>query len=176
MTMRERSGPMRRMVVTAILFAGLAVSTVGAQAPATSPALKPGTASGTLTVGKTTVTLAHAYVGGPTSDIYVVELTDKPIPEDALAAELRRGGGQRLLRSGAVQGILLYVSAEGFVQTAIPFVGEQRGENMLASVGPLTTFTIAAGQATGVGAIAAAKYNQDWTFQARFAAAVRPVK
>ena len=68
------------------------------------------------------------------------------------------------------------MSAEGFVQTAIPFVGEQRGENMLASVGPLTTFTIAAGQATGVGAIAAAKYNQDWTFQARFAAAVRPVK
>ena len=178
--MRERFGSTGRMAATAILFGGLAVSTVAAQAPATSPAtapaLKPGTASGTLTVGKTTVTLAHAYVAGPTSDIYVVELTDKPIPDDALAAELRRGGGQGLMRTGKVQGILLYVSAEGFVQTAIPFVGEKRGEFMLASVGPLTTFTIAAGQATGVGAIAGQKYSQDWTFQARFVATVRPVK
>jgi hypothetical protein len=176
MAMRERSGSTRLMVMTAILFAGLAVSTGGAQAPATSPALKPGTASGTLTVGKTTVTLAHAYVAGPTSDIYIVELTDKPIPDADLGAELKRGGGQRQLRSGAVQGILLYVSPQGFVQTAIPFVGELRGEKMLASVGPLTTFAIAAGQATGVGSIAAAKYNQDWSFQARFAAAVRPVQ
>jgi hypothetical protein len=175
MVMKQPGGS-KRWLATVGLLAALTVSAVGAQAPAASPALKPGTAAGTLTVGTTTVNLAHAYVAGPTSDVYIVELTDKPIAEADLAGELKRGGGQRLLRSGAVQGILLYVSAQGFVQTAIPFVGEKRGESMLASVGPLTTFTIAAGQATGVGAIAAAKYNQDWSLQARFAATVRPVR
>lgn len=172
MAMSEPGGA-RRWVATAVVLAGMA-ATVGAQAPAA--ALKPGMASGTLTVGTTTVTLAHAYVAGPTSDLYVVELTDQPIPEAALGAELRRGGGQGLLRSGKVQGLLLYLSDQGFVVTAIPFVGALRGEKMLGSAGSLDAFTIAGGQATGAGGLTAEKTNQGWSFTARFAAPVRPVK
>ena len=178
MAMSEPGGA-RRWAVTATLLAGLAAATVGAQAPATTPAaaaLKPGTASGTLTVGTTTVNLTHAYVAGPTSDLYVVELTDRPIPEEALAAELRRGGGQGFLRSGKAQGLLFYLSDKGFVVTVIPFAGDVRGDRMLGSLDAFDPFTIAAGQATGAGAISAEKTNQGWSFKGRFAAAVRPVK
>ena len=177
MPMSEPGGA-RRWGATAILLAGLASSPASAQAPATGPAtaLKPGTAAGTLTVGTTTVPLTHAYVAGPTSDLYVVELTDRPIPEEALAAELRRGGGQGFLRTGKAQGLLFYLSDKGFVVTVIPFAGDLRGEKMLGSLDAFDTFTIAAGQAMGAGAIPAEKTNQGWSFTARFAAPVRPVK
>ena len=40
----------------------------------------------------------------------------------------------------------------------------------------LASFTIAAGQATGAGTLTAEDTNQSWSYQARFAAPVRPVK
>jgi hypothetical protein len=172
-------GGAKRWIAAAILSAGLAAPPAAAQAPATTPpaaALEPGTASGTLTVGTTTVNLTHAYVAGPTSDLYVVELTDRPIPEEALAAELRRGGGQGFLRSGKAQGLLFYLTDKGFVVTVIPFAGDVRGDRMLGSLDSFDSFTIAAGRATGAGAITAEKTNQGWSFKGRFAATVRPVK
>jgi hypothetical protein len=122
------------------------------------------------------VRLAHAYVAGPISGIYVVELTDRPIPEAQLGVELRRGGGQGQLRTGKVQGLLLYVAPDGFVQTAIPFVGDVRGEKMLASVGPLVRFSVSGGKASGVGSLALEKANQGWSYDATFTATVRPVQ
>jgi hypothetical protein len=155
-------------------------SPAGAQAPAgKAVAGKPAaadTAAGTLKVGATAVTLAHAYVAGPVSGVYIVELTDQPIPEAQLGAELRRGGGQGQLRSGKVQGLLLYVAPDGFVQTAIPFVGAMRGEKMLASVGPLVRFNVAGGQVSGVGSLSTEKTNQDWSYDAKFTATVRSVQ
>jgi hypothetical protein len=151
-----------------------AAAMVAAQAPAI-PA-KVDTAAGSVTVGATKVTLSHGYVAGPTSGIYVVELTDQPIPEAALAGELRRGGGQGLLRSGKAQGLLLYVGENGFVQTAIPFVGEVRGEKMLASVGSMDAFTVKGGQVTGQHVVAADKANQGWSYTASFSATLRPIK
>jgi hypothetical protein len=163
--------------VRAISFGTLALmaSSAAAQAPVAIPA-KPGVAAGTLTVGATTVTLSHAYVAGPTSGLYVVELTDQPIPDAAIAGEVKRGGGQGLLRSGKLSGLLLYIGENGFVQTAIPFAGDVRGDKMLASVGSMTTFTVKAGQATGQGAVAADKANQGWSYTASFNATVREIK
>jgi hypothetical protein len=153
----------------------LAVAPVLAQAPA-GKAAPADSATGTLKIGATAVTLAHAYVAGPVSGVYVVELTDQPIPEASLAAELRRGGGQGQLRSGKVNGLVLYVAPDGFVQTAIPFAGTVRGEKMLASVGPMIAFSVAGTQARGVGSLSAEKTNQGWSYDARFTAAVRPVQ
>src|SRR5688500_14401561 len=71
---------------------------------------KPG-AAGTLQVGKTSVTLTQAYVGPQGSDetLYCVLLVDRAIPPDAIAKELQRGGGQTLLRSGKLDGVMLLV-------------------------------------------------------------------
>jgi hypothetical protein len=170
---------MRNRLATMLCGLAILAAPAGAQAPAgkaaTGQALAADRATGTLKIGTTTVTLAHAYVAGPVSGIYVVELTDQPIAEAQLGAELRRGGGQGLLRSGKVQGLLLYVAPDGFVQTAIPFAGATRGDKMLASVGPMVRFAVATGQATGVGSLSAEKTNQGWSYDATFAATVRPV-
>jgi hypothetical protein len=152
----------------------LMASSAAAQAPPIPAKVE--VAAGSVTVGTSTVTLAHAYVAGPTSGLYVVELTDQPIPEAALTGELRRGGGQGQLRAGKVQGLLLYVGENGFVQTAIPFVGEVRGEKMLASVGPMDAFTVKAGQVTGQHTVAADKASQGWSYTASFRATLRPIK
>jgi hypothetical protein len=171
------SARMRRLAVATVLGAlwVLAAAPAAAQVAA-GKATAAGTATGVLKVGATTVQLAHAYVAGPVSGVYIVELTDQPIPEASLAGELRRGGGQGFLRSGKVQGLLLYVSPDGFVQTAIPFAGDLRGEKMLASVGSLVRFAVTGTQVSGVGSLSAEKTNQDWSFDARFSATVRPVQ
>jgi hypothetical protein len=160
------------------LLAAVAAPAVAqvATGKATTGAATAGTATGVLKVGTRTVRLAHAYVAGPVSGVYVVELTDQPIPEAALAGELRRGGGQGFLRAGKVQGLLLYVSPDGFVQTAIPFAGDLRGEKMLASVGSLVRFAVVGTQASGVGSLPAERTNQDWSYDARFTATVRSVR
>jgi hypothetical protein len=166
----------------AVLVVGvLALGVPGAIAQpgkaATAVPAKPGTATGTLTVGTTPVTLTHAYVGGPIDGgNYIIELTDQALPEASLDAELKFGSGQRLLRSGKAQGLMLYVDAKGFVVTAIPFAGEYRGNKMLASVGSLASFKVAAGQVTGAGKLTAEDTNQSWSYQAQFTATVRPVK
>ena len=166
----------RLAAATSLFAVGVLAATPAAAQVATGKSTGAGTAMGALKVGTTTVALAHAYVAGPVSGVYIVELTDRPIPEASLAAELRRGGGQGLLRSGKVQGLLLYVSPEGFVQTAIPFAGDVRGEKMLASVGSLARFTVSGGQMSGVGSLSAEKTNQDWSYDARFTATIRPVQ
>jgi hypothetical protein len=173
---RER----RRMprVAAAALLGALCLlpgGRAGAQV-ATGKATAAGTATGTIRVGAGSVALAHAYVAGPVSGVYIVELTDRPIPEASLAGELRRGGGQGFLRAGKVQGLLLYVSPDGFVQTAIPFAGGLRGEKMLASAGSLVRFRVVGNQVSGVGSLSAEKTNQGWSYDAQFTAAVRPVQ
>ncbi len=172
-------GYTRRMVaMTVVGVLALAGPSVLAQAnKATAAPAKPGTATGTLTVGTTPVTLTHAYVGGPFADgNYLIELTDQALPEASLAAELKFGGGQGLLRTGKASGLMLYVNATGFVVTAIPFAGDYRGNKMLSSVGSLASFKVAAGQVTGAGKLTAEDTNQSWSYQATFAAAARPVK
>ncbi len=168
----------RMLAMTVVGVLALAVPSVLAQSgkAATGPA-RPGTVTGTLTVGTTPVTLTHAYVGGPIDGgNYIIELTNQALPEASLAAELKFGGGQGLLRSGKAQGLMLYVDAKGFVVTAIPFAGDYRGNKMLSSVGSLASFAVAAGQVTGAGTLTAADTNQSWSYEARFAAPVRPVK
>jgi hypothetical protein len=111
--MRVRSAAM--LCALSVLAGVTALAQAPAGKAATGLPAAADKATGTLKVGATTVTLAHAYVAGPVSGIYVVELTDRPIAEAQLGAELRRGGGQGLLRSGKVQGLLLYVTPDGFV-------------------------------------------------------------
>ncbi len=170
-----------RWTIPALMIGAMALNARGAEAQpakasAAAPA-KPGTVTGTLTVGGTPVTLTHAYAAGPIDgDKYVVELTDQALPEAALATELKFGGGQGLLRSGKAQGLFLYVDAKGFVVTAIPFAGEVRGNKMLSSVGSLPSFKVAAGQVTGTGKMTTDDTNQGWSYQAQFTAPVRPVK
>lgn len=173
------TGKYARRLLAGVTVAALALGVAGVAAQSgksagSAPAV--GTAVGTLTVGGATVRLTHAYAGGPIDGSnYVVELTDQALPAAALEAELKYPG-QRLLRAGKAQGLMLYVDAKGFVLTAIPFAGEVRGSKMLASVGSLPSFTVARGLVTGAGKMSAADTNQGWSYQASFTAAVRPVK
>ncbi len=170
---RRRS---KALSLSLVLLGCVTAGVAAAQAPPPVPA-KAGVAVGTLKAGSTTVTLAHAYVAGPFDNLYVIELTDQPIPEAAIAGEVKRGGGQGLLRSGKLQGILMYVDDTGFVQTLIPFIGETRGDKMLASAGRLTSFTLKAGQVTGQGAKTPDQtMQQGWSYAASFNAIVRPAK
>jgi hypothetical protein len=167
---------MLAMTVAGVLALGVPGLLAQSGKVAAAPA-RPGTASGTLTVGTTPVTLTHAYVGGPFDDgNYLIELTDQALPEASLAAELKFAGGQRLLRTSKASGLMLYVDAKGFVVTAIPLAGDYRGNKMLSSVGSLASFKVAAGQVTGAGKLTAEDTNQSWSYQATFAAAARPVK
>ncbi|MEO5822390.1 MAG: hypothetical protein ABIT71_17925 [Vicinamibacteraceae bacterium] len=156
-----------------MLAGGAATAGQSGKAAAGAPAA--GTVTGTLTVGTTPVTLTHAYVALD-GDNYIVELTDQALPAASLAAELKFGGGQGLLRSGKAQGLMLYVDGKGFVVTAIPFAGDYRGNKMLSSVGSLVSFKVAAGQASGTGKLSLEDTNQGWSYQAQFTAPVRAVK
>jgi hypothetical protein len=171
-----------RFKAQALVLAALVLMTASAaesQAPAPIPA-KTGVAIGTLKAGSTTVTLAYAYAAGPIDSggkLYIVELTDQPIPDAAIAGELKRGGGQGLLRSGKLRGLSMYVDETGFVQTIVPFAGELRGEKMMASAGRLATFAIKAGQVTGQGAMTPDQtMQQGWSYAASFNATLRPIK
>jgi hypothetical protein len=162
------------VLVVGVLALGVPGAVAQSRKATTGAPARPGTATGTLTVGTTPVALTHAYVGGPfDGGNYIIELTDQVLPEASLAAELKFGGGQGLLRSGKAQGLMLHVDAKGFVMTAIPFAGEYRGNKMLASVGSLASFTVAAGQVTGAGKLTAEDTNQSWSYQAQFTATAR---
>jgi hypothetical protein len=159
------------------LVSGIAATGAQSGKAATGAPASSGTVTGVLTMGAAAVKLTHVYAAGPVDgDKYVVELTDQALPEAALDAELKYFGGQRLLRSGTAQGLLLYVDAKGFVLTAIPFAGEVRGSKMLASAGSLPSFKVAAGQVTGTGKMTAEDTNQGWSYQAQFTAPLRPAK
>src|SRR4051794_182694 len=102
---------------------------------------KPGEAAGTLQAGKTSVALKHAYAMA-VGDAYHVMLTDVPVPADILPKELKLGGGQTMLRQKKASGMFMIVSKDGFVQTLIPFAGEDmRGMPSMASVGNLEAFS-----------------------------------
>ncbi len=153
----------------------LTSSAVSAQAPPV-PAL-PGIAAGTVTVGSTTITLAHAYVGALADGLYEVVLTDAPVPPADIAVEVKSGGGQRLLRSGKVNGISMLVDGQGFLRNIIPFVGELRGGSMLSSAGTLTAFAASAAGVTGRGNMTAAQtMGQGWSVAASWNAVPVAVK
>lgn len=126
-----------------LALAGCTAATALAQQAPAIPS-SPSLAAGTLQLGKTTVTLKHAYALGPMDmggKLYQVVLTDSAVPPDALAKELARGG-QPLLKAGKLSGITLLVDDTGFVRNMVPFVADLRGSSMLASVGKLESFAV----------------------------------
>ena len=141
------------------------------QAPAPIPG-KAGVAVGALKAGPVTVTLAHAYASGPIDSfgdgdlLYMVVLTDRPIEESAIAGEIKRGG-QALLQSGKLQGLALLVDSKGSIRNIVPYVGELRGNRMLASAGRLTSFTVQKDRVSGQGALTPEDtMQQGWSFAA----------
>jgi hypothetical protein len=138
---------------------------------------KIGTASGMVQAGTTKITLTHAYASGPIGEgdpVYQIVLTDAPVPDDALPKELLHRGGQTLLRSGKINGIAILVDKTGFARNVVPFVGQLRGNQMLASAGQLKTFAADEGRATGQGSLTAEQSaKQAWSYSASWNAAVR---
>ena len=160
----------------AVVLAGAAVAARQGSAPAIPG--KPGLAAGAVQAGATKITLAHAYASGPLGEddpIYQIVLTDTPLPTNAIAKELERGG-QSLLRSGKVSGVALLVDASGFVRSMAPFVGSDlRGSQMLASVGQLAAFAVKDGRVTGQGALTTGQtMSQGWSYAASWNATLRP--
>lgn len=143
-----------------------------AQAAPAVPA-KPGEAAGTVQAGKTSVALKYSYAM-PFDDAYHVMLTDTPVPADMLAKELKLGGGQTMLRQKKASGVFMIVAKDGFVRTLIPFVGEDiRGNNSMASVGKLDSFTATPSSVSGQGGRTLAQtMNQGWSYAASFNAAL----
>jgi hypothetical protein len=144
----------------------------------TAPAIpaKSGDAAGTVQAGNTIVTLKHAYALGPMDrggQVYQIMLTDGPVASDAVAKELALGGGQSLLRSSKLSGITLLVDSTGFVRTVVPFIGDIRGSQMLASAGKLDSFAVAPTGITGQGRKSTADtMGQGWSYAASWNAAV----
>jgi hypothetical protein len=166
--------PAAARVAVFTMLVSTTIALAGAQSNLPPIPAKPG-AAGTLQVGKTSVTITHVYVGTEESDetLYRVLLVDRAIPAGAIAKELQRGGGQMLLRTGKLDGVMLLVDGTGFVRTAIPFAGELRGSSMLASVGRLQNFTAKDGVTTGQGALEASQtMNQGWSYAASWNAKV----
>ena len=164
---------MRTLILLSVMFAA---ASSGAAYQSKPPAIPEKEAAlGTLVVGKTTVTLTHAYVAAEESGgtVYVVLLVDRAIPADALAKELRRGGGQSMLRAGKLDGVMLLVDDTGFARTVVPYAGDLRGSAMLASVGQLASFTVKGGIVTGQGALDQSQtMNQGWHYAASWRAKV----
>jgi len=162
------------VLTVAVLTLASAVS--ARQTPPLIPA-KAGMAAGTVAVGGTTITLAHAYVGALPDGLFEVVLTDAPVPPADIAVEVKRGGGQRLLRSGKVSGLSMLVDGTGFLRNIIPFVGKLRGGAMLASAGSLTAFAASATGVTGQGSMTPAQtMSQGWSFAASWNAVPVVVK
>jgi hypothetical protein len=162
-------------VVTAV-GCGLVTIATARQAAAPVPE-KPGVAVGSIKRGSAIVTLTHAYTSGPFESggpLYMVVLTNGPIPEAAIAAETKIGG-QPLLRAGKLQGIALMVDSTGFVRNMVPFIGELQGNKMIASAGQLTSFTVRGGRVTGQGSMTADRtMDQGWSYAASWNATLRP--
>src|SRR5688572_6138701 len=85
------SGRFKAQALVLAAWVLMAASPAESQAPPPIPS-KAGVAAGTLKAGSTTVTLAYAYAAGPIESgggkLYVIELTDQPIPEAAIANEV----------------------------------------------------------------------------------------
>jgi hypothetical protein len=158
------------------LAACIVAATTAFAQPAPAIPAKPGEAAGTVVVGKTTVTLKHAYATGPSDrggPVYDVMLTDGPVPPEILAKGLGIGGAKALLNSGKLSGITMLVGADGGLRNIIPFAGDLRGEKMLASAGKLDSFAATSNGLTGQGRKALADtMGQGWSFAAGWNAAV----
>lgn len=147
-------------------------SALYAQVKAPSVPESPGVASGTLEFGNKSIKLAHAYVSGPEKaggNVYRIVLSDRPVPPEALAIELKWGGGQKLLRAGTLDGVLLNVDDTGFVRVVIPFIDSVRGSQNLAMAGRLPAFSARDGIITGQAAFAKER-GQGWTLAASWRA------
>jgi hypothetical protein len=104
--------------------------------------------------------------------LYQVVLTDSPVPPEALAKEIARGG-QPMLKSGKLSGITLLVDDTGFVRNMVPFVGELRGSSMLASAGRLDSFAVTPSGTTGQGRKTLDQtVGQGWSYAASWNATV----
>jgi hypothetical protein len=158
----------------ALLLAGWFAATTQAQ-PVPEVPLAVGMAAGSVQLGKTTVTLKHAYALGPMDmggKLYQVVLTDAPVPRDAQAKELARGG-QPLLKVGKLSGITLLIDDAGFVRNMVPFVGELRGSSMQASAGRLDSFVVTPRGVTGKGRKQVDQtVGQGWSYAASWNAGV----
>jgi hypothetical protein len=136
----ERRSRIAACAVVLAIASWTATAALAQQAPAVPSTT--GIAAGTVQLGKSTVALKHAYALGPMDMgglLYQVVLTDSPIPPDALAKELARGG-QSMLKSGKLSGVTLLIDDTGSVRNMVPYVGDLRGSKMLASAGRLESF------------------------------------
>jgi hypothetical protein len=158
---------MRRRAIVSCLTLLSIVTVAARQAPPPIPA-KPGVAAGTVTAAGKTIALTHAYVGADADGNYEVVLTDTPLPEAAIATEVKSLGGQRLLRQAKASGISMLVNSKGFVLNIIPFIGEDlRGNTMQASAGDLASFKASATSVTGQGSRTTAQTSgQGWSYSA----------
>ena len=162
-------------LVTAILVG----TTLAAQVKAPDVPATAGVAAGTLTFGNKTITLAHAYVSGPEDaggKVYRIVLTDRPVPPEAVAVEVKWGGGQKLLRAGKLDGVLLNVDETGAVRVVIPFIDSVRGSQSLAMAGRLSAFTARDGVTAGQAVFDKVR-GQGWTLAASWRAkAIAPAR
>lgn len=167
---RSRIGACAAVLALASWTAATALAQQAPAVPSTS-----GVAAGTVQLGKTTVTLKHAYALGPMDMggmLYQVVLTDSPVPPEALAKEIARGG-QPMLKAGKLSGITLLVDDNGFVRNMVPFVGELRGSSMLASAGRLDSFAVTPSGTTGQGRKTLDQtVGQGWSYAASWNATV----
>jgi hypothetical protein len=87
----------------------------GSAQPTTEPgSLRPGEASGSYTARGETVELKYAYAGRGKrfgNDATIVLITDKPIPAEAVAAEIE---SQTLLLDGKIKGLEYVVDKDGY--------------------------------------------------------------
>jgi hypothetical protein len=165
---------MLKKVLPAVAFCVVAVATASQAIPPVSD--KPGVAVGSIKRGSATVTLTHAYASGPfdSDNLYMVVLTDGPIPAASIGAETKMGG-QPLLRAGKLQGISLMVDSKGFVRNMVPYIGELQGNRMISSAGQLTSFAVRGGRVTGQGSMTADRtMGQGWSYAASWNATLRP--
>lgn len=162
--------------VAALGVAALTGVTALAQTAAT-PAMPTtlGTAAGNLRVGSVTVSLKHAYALASTmadEPIYQIVLTDAAVPADALARELARGG-QPLLKAGKLSGLSLLVGPDGSIRSIVPYIGELRGSQMLASAGSVDGFKATATSVIGQSSRDASRTaGQGWSYAAGWNAAL----
>lgn len=169
------TGPRAVLSLMTLLLGVAAATPVFAQPVPAIPA-KPGEAAGTVVMGNSTVTLKYAYASGPedaVDPVYQIMLTDGPVPPEVLAKGSATKGANGLLRSGKLSGISMLVDAKGFLRNIIPFVGDLKGNKMLASAGRLDKFTVAPSGLIGQGRMGAGDTNQGWSYAASFNAVTK---
>lgn len=103
-------------VLITLTLVGCSTKAPQPTASPTSPnsgALQPGQASGSYTANGQTVELKYAYAGKDHRfgrESMVILLTDKPIPAEAIAGEIK---SQTLLQSGQVRGLEYAIDEDG---------------------------------------------------------------